>query len=522
MKPIATDTSDFPEMRRDGCIYVDKTAYLYRLITQTGSKRLFLSRPRRFGKSLMISTLKAIFQGRRDLFEGLAITKTDWAWETYPVLHFNFGTVSTHSVEAFEADFPFVVQNSLTQAGYAYDERKAPSVNFGMALQELSAKNGGKGVVVLIDEYDDPVAKSLADIPKAEAIRDRLADFYVQMKDRTGDIRFLMITGVSKFTKLSIFSTLSNLVDISFDDEVSTMLGYTEEELDIYFSEHMAAHAGKMGLSPDDYRAELKRMYNGYRFGRFNAETVYNPVSIGWTMAKREPVFNANWASTGRASALMNYLKREGMLALDYENLRGVSDAEFDVSDLAHLKPVGMLFQTGYLTIKDYNAYSHLYTLCIPDDEVRRDLSSLLAGVAADRDMGWAQALGTRLLIADFPAFFNGLRSLYAALPYGSGEGRVPEFSYQRCLCFLLAAHGIRYRAEEAQTDGRVDIVAEHPCGVYLFELKVDDTAASALDQVKSKGYDAPYRASNRPIYAIGLAFDSKTRQFVDGAAEQL
>ena len=470
----------------------------------------------------MISTLKALFQGRRDLFEGLAITKTDWAWETYPVLHFNFGTVSTQSLEAFDQTFPSVVEDALKAAGFHYDKAEATSTNFKRALENLSAKNDGKGVVILIDEYDDPVAKSLADIPKAEAIRDRLADFYVQMKDRTGDIRFLMITGVSKFTKLSIFSTLSNLVDISFDDEVSTMLGYTEEELDIYFSEHMAAHAEKMGLSQADYRAELKRMYNGYRFGRFNAETVYNPVSIGWTMAKREPVFNANWASTGRASALMNYLKREGMLALDYENLRGVSDAEFDVSDLAHLKPIGMLFQTGYLTLKDFNPVLQSYTLGVPDEEVRRDFASLMAGIAAGRDASWSKSLGLKLLLSDFPAFFDGLRALYAALPYGSGEGRVPEFSYQRCLCFLLAAHGIRYRAEEAQPDGRVDIVAEHPCGVYLFELKVDDTAASALEQVKSKGYDAPYRASNRPIYAIGLAFDSKTRQFVDGAAEQL
>ena len=216
----------------------------------------------------------------------------------------------------------------------------------------------------------------------------------------------------------------------------------------------------------------------------------------------------------------MNVISREGLLKLDYENLRGVSDRMFDVSDLAHIGPVGMLYQTGYLTIKDYRF--GLYTLGVPDEEVRQDLTLLMAGVCANEDMAWAQQLGNQLLLAEFDTFFRGLRSLYAAMAYGSLEERAHETSYARCLSFLLASHGFRFRMEDVQADGRADIIAEHPCGVFIFELKVDEPASAALEQVKAKGYDAPYRAKGLPIHAVGLAFDSKTRHLADAAAETL
>ena len=181
-----------------------------------------------------------------------------------------------------------------------------------------------------------------------------------------------------------------------------------------------------------------------------------------------------------------------------------------------------MLYQTGYLTIKDYSPCKHSYVLTVPDEEVRQDLSSLLAAACANRDMAWAQELGLRLLDADWEAFFDGLKSLYAAMAYGSTEGRGHETSYARCLSFLLAAQGFRFRMEDVQADGRADIVAEHPCGVYVFELKVDEPASAALAQVKAKNYDAPYRAKGLPVYAVGLSFDAKTRQLADAAAEEL
>ncbi|MCQ2392178.1 MAG: ATP-binding protein [Kiritimatiellae bacterium] len=518
MRSVATDKSDFEELRKAGQIYVDKTAYFHRLITDPSRSYFFCARPRRFGKSLGVTTLKSIFLGHREFFADLAIAKTDYDFMPHTVIHFNWGGVDASSREGFVASFPKAVKAALVAAGYAYDESTLPSVNLSEALTFFKNRDG-RGCVVLIDEYDDPVAKSLADVPRAEYIRDQLATIYAQFKDNTDKIRFLFITGVSKFTKLSIFSTLSSLNDISFEDEYAAMFGFTEEELDANFDEHLRAHAEKMKLSYADYRAELKRWYNGYRFAQEDETTVYNPVSIGQTLVNKKRAFGAYWSSTGRASHLMNLLKRDGILALDYENLCGVTERAFDVSDLKAISPIGMLYQTGYLTIKDYNPIIGDYDLTIPDEEVRRDLSSLLTGVAANRDMVWAADLGLHLLRCRWDSFFDGLKALYAAMAYGPTEGRRHESSYARCLAFLLASQGFRFRMEDVQADGRADVVAEHPCGIYIFELKVDESAAAALEQVKAKNYDAPYRAKGFPVYAVGLSFDSKTRHLADAEA---
>ena len=521
MKPICTDLSDFEALRKDGLVYVDKTAYFHRLITTPGRRFFFIARPRRFGKSLGVTTLKSIFLGHREFFEDLAIAKTDYDWRPHAVLHFNWGMTDVTSVETFERTLAAAVSRALGEAGYAYDEKLLPSDNLNAAIQYFYAKDG-VGPAILIDEYDDPVAKSLADVPRAEAIRDRLSSIYAQFKDNSGKIRFLFITGVSKFTKLSVFSTLSSLNDISFEDEYAAMFGYTEEELGANFDEHLRAHAAKMNLSYEDYRAELKRWYNGYRFAQDNPVTVYNPVSIALTLAVPKTAFGAHWSTTGRASHLMQTLKREHLLKLDYENLTGVSDRTFDVSDLANISLVGMLYQTGYLTIKDYDPQIGDYVLGVPDEEVRRDLATLLAGMSANQDMAWAQSLGVCLLRQRWEPFFDGLKSLYAAMAYGSLEERAHETSYARCLSFLLAAHGFRFRMEDVQADGRADVIAEHPCGVYIFELKVDEPAAEALVQIKAKGYAEPYRSRGLPIWAVGLGFDSKTRQLTDAASERL
>ena len=517
MRPISTNTSDFEALRKAGQTYVDKTAYFYRLIMDPNRSFYFIARPRRFGKSLAVTTLKSIFQGRREFFKGLAIDRTDYDWKPHAVIHFNWGMVDPSSVENFDATFAPSVRDAIVASGYAYEDNVAPSLNLKRAIEYFYAKDG-VGPVILIDEYDDPVAKSLSDVPRAEAIRGRLASIYAQFKDNSGKIRFLFITGVSKFTKLSIFSTLSSLNDISFDDETAAMFGYTEEELEANFDEHLRAHAEKMKLSYADYRAELKRWYNGYRFAQENPVTVYNPVSIALTLVGKKSFFGAHWTTTGRASHLMQTLKREQLIKLDYENLTGVSDLDFDVSDLRAVNLVGMLYQTGYLTIKDYNIYSQTYTLSVPDEEVRQDLATLMTGVAANADMAWATSLGKRLLLAEWEPFFKGLKSLYAAMAYGSLEERAHETSYARCLSFLLAAHGFRFRMEDVQADGRADVIAQHPCGIYIFELKVDESAQKAIDQVKAKNYAEPYRARNRPIWLIGLNFDSKTRHLADCA----
>ena len=522
MRPIATDTHDFPSIRNEGCIYVDKTMFMHRMISTVGTKLYFVSRPRRFGKSLTISALKALFTGRRELFKGLYIDKTDWKWEKYPVIHFEFNDLTTMSVDEFGSNLANHVKDRLVEAGYDYDSSLSAHENFAKAIERLSAANGGKGVVVLVDEYDAPVGHCLDDIAKAEAVRDRLSAVYSQMKNRTGDIRFLLMTGVSKFSKLSVFSALNNIVDVSQDDEFATMFGYTEDELSANFEEHLLEHAKRMGRSYEDYRAEMKRWYNGFRFAKEDPTTVYNPISVALTLKRKERGgFSATWAATGRPSMLMNYLKREDMLKVDPENLRGVSDADFDVAELRNLRPIAMFFQSGYLTVRAYDPITHLYTLGVPDEEVRRDLCTLMTGVAANTDMQWAASLGAKLLTEQWDDFFDGLQSLYAAMAYGSTERRVHENSYGRCLSFLLASQGFDFTMENVQSNGRADVVAKHPAMVCVFELKVGESVDRAFRQMREKGYAEPYAADGRPIWLIGLSFDPETRRLVDCAAEK-
>ena len=521
MKPIATNIADFETLRKEGLLYVDKTAHLHRLITKPGSTFFFCARPRRFGKSLSVTTLKSIFLGHREFFDGLAIAKTGYDWKPHAVIHFNWGGVEVSDIETFERTLAIAVGDALRAAGYPYDPAIPPSSNLARAI-DFFYKKDGVGPAILIDEYDDPVAKALADVDLAERIRTRLSAIYAQFKDNSGKIRFLYITGVSKFTKLSVFSTLSSLNDISFEADYAALYGYTEEELSANFEGHMRVKAERMGLTYEAFRAELKRWFNGYRFADENPVTVYNPVSIALTLVSTSARFKPTWTSTGRASTLMNYIRREGALSIDPDREIDAVDADFDVADLAHVQPVGLLYQTGYLTIADCS-YG-LYTLRVPDEEVRQDLAALLAGAYAGKDAQWSASLGGKLRAGKFDAFFDGLKSLYAQLPYGSHEGfeRKNEFSYTRPLCMLLAAQGFRYDPEVTQTAGRGDLVATHPCGVYIFELKVDATAADALTQIREKGYAEPYRARGLPIIAIGLAFDSKTRQLVDAAVERI
>ena len=519
MKTIAESANDFVDLRtraKGDCIYIDKTDYFHRLITIGGSNLFFIARPRRFGKSLMITTFKYIFEGRREFFRGLKIDRTDYDWKVHPVIHLNFGNCAAATYADFASLLPNVMKLALEDSGYTYDGSLPPAMNFMNAIVWHFKR--GTPCVVLIDEYDDPVARALANPAEAERVRSTLATIYGQIKDKTHMIRFMMMTGVSKFTKMSVFSAFSNLTDLTFNSDYAAMLGYTEEELDEYFDEHMAAHAKVMGLSNGQYRAELKRWYNGYRFSPDNPVTVYNPVSTGLTFANPRDEFRGTWTQTGRPSMLMNYIKRDGLLKIDYESGVTVREDAFDVSDINNLPAVGMLYQTGYLTITDYA--DGRFTLGIPDEEVRRDLLKLVAAQAAERDEMWVSEICDHLIDKEFEPFFEGLKSLYAHLPYGSTEGTAHEMNFERALKILFWSQGFTVVAEDVQTQGRADLVVLQKRGIYIFELKRDETAAAALAQIKEKGYAKPYLADGRPIYSIGLNFDSATRQLTDAAVE--
>ncbi len=528
MKLIEQNTYDFPNIRGKNVIYVDKTAYFHKLITDENQTLNFISRPRRFGKSLMISTLKAIFQGRRELFQGLAIDKLDYDWQVHPVIHFDMSAISTQNMDVFEKDFTATVATALKISGYEYNRDYTPGKNFGDAINELAQKSG-KSVVILVDEYDAPVGHSLDDIDKAEMLRAALSALYIQIKHNVGNVRFLMMTGVSKFTQLSVFSALNNLTDLTFDDRYAAMLGYTEEELDEYFTEHMQKHAEKMGKSYEDYRTALKFWCNGYRFATFNDVTVYNPVAIAKTLGNCQPAFTKSWSATGRSSSLMNHLKKHELAELDYENLENVSESEFDVCGLEDISTIGLLYQSGYLTIRDFDPMFNYYTLGVPNQEIREDLTRLiLYSQKGEKEATQLQKdVTVGLLKGDFTRAEKALRSFYAGLTYGSTESSVAEASYQRVLHTLLAACGFDVTSEKQQAIGRADIVAKHPLGVFVFELKVDESAEAAITQIKEKGYCLPYfnfRLStfnsppgrDIPVFAVGINFDSKTRN-VDG-----
>ena len=507
--------------REKGYRYVDKTALLHPLVTRDGDGFFFISRPRRFGKSLMLSTLECLFRGERELFKGLAIDKMDYDWESYPILHFNFGTMDVTTFETFQAGFVARVQEVIEDAKATYNPTLAPNDNFSRAIKAL-AKDRGKPVVILIDEYDAPVGHALNDIKKAMSIRSKLSAFYGEIKNNVGNIRFMMMTGVTRFTQLSVFSALNNLTDLTMDDRYATLLGYTDEELGANFSKTLHRHAEVMGLSYVDYREKLRWWYNGYRFSPDCEEKVYNPFAIGQTLGALKRRFTGTWISTGQTSALINYFTNNQLVELDYEHIEGVSEEDLDVCGLENIQPISMLYQGGYLTIKEYRRSR--FTLGIPDEEVRRALNSLLVQKFADTPSDRYRNLTCQALEeADFSTFFGYLSDLYAHLTYGPKENRVQEFSFQRILYVLLTSDGsFRVTAEDRQTKGRADLVAETPERVFVFELKVDGTPQEALDQIKEKGYAEPYRHSGKEVHLIGLSFDGQTRTLTGTAAEPL
>ena len=465
---IAQGTYDFRNMRKDGYRYVDKTALLYPLVTRGMDSFFFISRPRRFGKSLMLSTLECLFRGERELFKGLAIDKMDYDWESYPIL------------------------------------------NFTDAIKAL-ARECGKPVVILIDEYDAPVGAALNDIAKATVIRAKLSAFYGEIKNNVGNIRFMMMTGVTKFTQLSVFSALNNLTDLTMDDRYATLLGYTDEELEANFSKTLHRHAEVMGLSYEDYREKLRWWYNGYRFARWNTIKVYNPYAIGQTLGACNPEFIGTWSRSGQTSAVINYFTNNQLAEKDYENVEDVSEEDLDVCGLEDIRPIAMLYQGGYLTIKDFQ------------EGVRAFNSQLVQKFTEKKDDQYRNATCRALKQANFDAFFGNLSDLYAHLTYGPKENRVQEFSFQRILYVLLTSSGFfRVTAEDRQAQGRADLVAETPERVFVFELKVDGTPQEALDQIKEKGYAEPYRHSGKEVHLIGLSFDSQTRTLTGTAAEPL
>ncbi|MEM7132371.1 MAG: ATP-binding protein [Chloroflexota bacterium] len=496
--PIGIQT--FSEIIEDDYLYIDKTKPIYQLLTS--GKYFFLSRPRRSGKSLTLSTIKSVYMGQRELFTGLWI-ENQWDWnKVHPVIHISFSGIGyqTQGLEgAIEAELRLIAEEFnvlLTQIGI---DRL-----FAELIRKLSAK--GK-VVLLIDEYDKPIIDYLDDVKQAIAHRKILKIFYSVIKDSDPYIEFLLITGVSKFSKVSVFSDLNNLTDITLHRRYAALTGYTQDEIESYFGATIADLASERGQDYTDLIDNIRLQYNGYSWD--GLISVYNPFSFMSFIDSGE--FRNFWFETGTPSFLLTLLKEEWLYEL---NNMTVGEETFSSYDIERLQAIPILFQTGYLTIKEKHNFG-LYTLDYPNAEVKE---SLLSYIIADLRKGQA-ALTRPMVFQLYEAFYANdmerlidlIKGIFANIP--SHIFIKEAEAYYHSLIYLVFFYLGQYAQSEVNTNrGRLDCLVQTPTHIYILEFKLDKSADEALQQIKDKGYADKYTADPRPKVLLGINFSSKQK----------
>ena len=517
MKPINTSYYDFEKLVKGGFVYVDKTAQLYELAKPDADGLYYLPRPRRFGKSLMISTLKALFQGRRELFKDLAIERTDWDWEkeVYPVLHLDMSKASSSNVAGFESKLEIVLKYIFQEQGLAYDSKFGATDNFLSLLEALPKKSPNGKYVLLIDEYDAPIAQLLdSDEGRAELprIRKALHDFYIQAKAHCGDMRFLMVTGVSTFAKTSIFSAFNNPTDLTLDVRAADLVGYTREEMEKYFHEHIQAFADENGLSYDAAFGELLRWYDSYQFSPERLVKVVNPVSLGRALTNK--VIRNYWEATAGSTLIFDALKAKNAAPVDFAKTLRVK--RLDAADALEAPVEALLYQGGYLTI-DRRVDGETVVLRIPNEEV---CDSLYDGYVARLfgrdfeldDFELAAARTAEELAADELGgkFAALLKTAFAKIPHewlDKDEKEVKRYF----LAFMVFARA-EIVSEEQHSLGRPDSVVKTDAAIYIVEFKYGQTAEAALAQCREKRYADAYAADGRRIVCVGVNYDPSAR----------
>ncbi len=499
----------FEKIRQGGYVYVDKTALVYKLASE--GSYYFLSRPRRFGKSLLVSTMEAYFNGRKELFEGLAIEKLEKDWGEYPVLHLDFSVGTYTSLDIVRAK----LSSFLAYYEKIYDVRDTEDVlsfRFANLIEGAFRKTGGK-VVVLIDEYEKPIIDNIDDRDLSEKLRLELQGFYSVLKGKDGFIRFAFLTGVTKLGKMSIFSGLNNIEDISMNPDYHSICGITSEELKASFGESVEALAEFNHLSVESCYVKLARMYDGYHFSQVS-EGVYNPFSLLNTFKSR--VFKLYWFETGTPSFLVRYLKQTEV------NLEDISRDDVREEMLTGVnydspEPVSLMYQSGYLTIKGYNPEQFTYNLDYPNLEVRRgffdSLSQTFAPALRKGNFSIFRFIDD-IRRGDVDGFVNRFSAFLSGNNYEI-QGDL-ELYFQNTMYVLFKLMGLDVRTEYRTSDGRIDIVIETDRYVYIIELKRDQSPEIALRQIEEKGYDKPFLASGKKIIKLGINFSSVTRT-IDG-----
>ena len=502
--PIGMQT--FSEIRRRECVYIDKTGLIYDLVTS--DKIYFLSRPRRFGKSLLVTTLEAYFSGRKELFRGLAMESLEKDWTEYPVLHFDFSGTKYFSTADLSEQLD--IQLSRLEEKYGKGEGEVtPAGRFGGIIRRAYEKTG-RQVVFLVDEYDAPLLDSNGNPELQEKLRNMLRSFYSVVKMNDAMLRFVFITGISKFSQMSIFSELNSLQNISMKDRFSAICGITDRELREQLGPDVEALAAKNGESYEEALEHLRRMYDGYHFSP-ECEDIYNPFSL--LNAFNDRRYGKYWFSSGTPTFLIELLRQ---CRFDIESLESITTSaeQFDVPTEKITNPVPVLYQSGYLTIKNYNFAADLYTLAYPNDEVRLGfINSLIPYYVNDVQLSRSSFIYNfteDLRRGDLAGCMNRITAFFASIPYDLDNKT--EKHFHTIFYLLFSMTGLYVESEVRSAVGRADVVIKTPTHIYVFELKVDGSAEDALRQIDSKGYLVPYTADGRKLVKVGVNFDSATR----------
>ena len=514
--PIGIQT--FEEIINRNLLYIDKTEYIYRM-AHSGGKHFFLGRPRRFGKSLLVSTMQSYFEAKKELFKGLAIEKLEKEWTEYPVLHFDMSGGKHMEKEQLERYLSFILQDEEKKWGIEH-----PQVDANNRLTELidtAYRKTGKQVVVLIDEYDAPMLDVVHEKEQLDMLRNTMRNFFSPLKYSEAKLRFVFLTGITKFSQVSIFSELNNITNISMDDEYAGICGVTKDELLTQMSEDIDMLAEAQGLSREQTIAKLKENYDGYHFSKKSPD-VFNPYSLLNSFAKKE--FGKYWFSSGTPTYLINMLNKFDVLPTNIAPIEALASA-FDAPTEKMKTITPLLYQSGYVTIKDYDSDIELYTLDIPNKEIRVGLFENLLpnyvdGIYAERGGVAIARMSGLIRRKDMDGALHLLQDYLGTVPYcnvTNYEGHYQQMLY--IIFTLLTAFVVDVEVHTPK--GRVDMVLQTKTDLYLIELKLNKSAQAAMGQINLRNYHERFALSGLPITKVGINFDSTTGNIEDWVIEE-
>ena len=506
----------FEKLRRNGYVYVDKTALVYQMTRDMSC--YFLSRPRRFGKSLLVSTLEAYFLGQEELFKGLALEKLETEWKTYPVLHLDLNT-SKYDKETDLVDF---LNDALAQWEQVYGASPT-EVNAELRFKGVirrAYEQTGNQVVVLVDEYDKPLLATIDNEPLHKAYRDKLKAFFSVLKSLDACIRFAFITGVSKFSHVSIFSELNNPKDISMDPRYVDICGISEQELHDYFGSSIHELADANSMTFEETCERLRKQYDGYHFWQ-DSIGIYNPFSLLNTFDKG--VFNDYWFATGTPTFLVKLLQQNDYELSELKGIR-VSPRTLNSATESHTNPIPVLYQSGYLTIKAYDRNRDRYTLDFPNEEVERGFFDFLLPYYTPMSETRSDSLLERFTddVCDGKPeqLMRKLQEMLSGKSYMIAGGD-KEVHFQNSIYIIFKMLGYNVQVEQSTSQGRIDVTIQTKDYIYILELKLDKTAEEALAQIKEKNYAYPFQTDKRKKFLIGVNFSSETRKLEKWIVEE-